>query len=57
VQPYYAAQGTAPPVPAQSPGPYQNRGPTPGAHEVDAISAPQTQQSQGGNVYEIGGGK
>lgn len=57
IQPYYAAPGTPPPMPAQSPAPYQNRGPTPGAHEVDAISAPQNNQGQGGQVYEIGGGR
>lgn len=58
VQPYYAAPN-APPMPSQSPAPYQAREPTPGAHEVDAISAvrPPPGQGQNGPVYEIGHGR
>jgi hypothetical protein len=55
VQPYYAApgEGAAPPMPT-SPSPYGNknvpREPTPGTHEVDAVSVPKG----GAHVYEIG---
>lgn len=59
VQPYYAAPngGAVPPMPTQSPAPgqYQNREPTPGTHEIDAISTPQNQQAHGGQVHELGG--
>ncbi|KAF2477777.1 uncharacterized protein BDR25DRAFT_364743 [Lindgomyces ingoldianus] len=61
-QPYHVPNGVVPPMPAQSPGPYQPREPTPGAHEVDAISmphapTPQGQQPQHQPVYEIGSGR
>lgn len=61
VQPYYAAPNAmTPPMPTQSPAPYQAREPTPGTHEVDAITVPHAQpgqQGQGGHVYEMGSGK
>jgi hypothetical protein len=52
VQPYYAA----PPMPTQSPAPYPSREPTPGTHEVDAITVPRPQAGQG-PVFEMGAGK
>ncbi|KAF2796575.1 hypothetical protein K505DRAFT_415632 [Melanomma pulvis-pyrius CBS 109.77] len=48
VQPYYAAGPNAPPMPM--------REPTPGTHEVDAISVPQAPGQQG-PVYEMGQGR
>ncbi|KAF2195119.1 hypothetical protein K469DRAFT_743770 [Zopfia rhizophila CBS 207.26] len=61
-QPYHAPNNGqfVPPIPTQSPAPYQMRGPTPGAHEVDAISVPQAPQGQQGQrepVYEMGNGR
>jgi hypothetical protein len=63
VAPYYA-DANAPPMPTQSPGPYGAREPTPGTHEVDAISAARPPQAQSpappapqGPVFEMGQGK
>ncbi|KAF2108317.1 hypothetical protein BDV96DRAFT_587584 [Lophiotrema nucula] len=55
-QPYYATSPVVPPMPTPSPAPYPAREPTPGTHEVDAISVAHPPNSQPGQVvHEIGG--